>query len=89
MICIHSRRDFRPNNVNGCSNGANEVKYAEINAGPRFYNALTCTRHARTKGLVVVADSDVRNGQNIIRGQVGYLPNNTAVETWIWIEVRQ
>ena len=82
MICIHSRRDFRPNNVNGCWNGANEVKYAAINAGPRFYNALTCTRHAaRTKGLVVVADSDVRNGQNIIRGQVGYLPNNTAVET--------
>ena len=82
MICIHSRRDFRPNNVNGCWNGGNEVKYAEINAGPRFYNALTLVPgKARTKGLVVIADSDVRNGQNIIRGQVGYLPNNTAVET--------
>ena len=41
MICIHSRRDFRPNNVNGCWNGANEVKYAAINAGPRFYNAFS------------------------------------------------
>ena len=34
-----------------------------------------------TKGLVVEA-GDVRNGQNIIRGQVGYLSNNMAVETW-------
>ena len=34
-----------------------------------------------TKGLVVEADN-ARNGENIIRGQVGYLPNNTAVETW-------
>ena len=39
-------------------------------------------RQARTQGLF---EADVRNGENIIRGQVCYLPNNTAVETWIWI----
>ena len=86
MICIHSRRDFRPNNVNGCWNGANEVKYAAINAGPRFYNALTCTKHgARTKGLVVVAGPTSETGKilSVAKWVISRITRLSKLGIWI------
>ena len=38
--------------------------------------------HLMYKARQGLVEADIRNGENIIRGQVGYLPNNTAVETW-------
>ena len=48
-------------------------------------HVFTMHSHLMYKARQGLVEADVRNGENIIRGQVCYLPNNTAVETWIWI----